>query len=562
MINLLYNNNDIFSGLSPTPYVGLSEEPIFYNNRWALVDRITLAGQITGICQDSLTYLQSEDFQNILTESFDEIEIDGGGETLFSYLNTAKNELIYRLSKSFKDFEIQENNESRYYCPAAKILRISFEDSNWSRIVPYTIELEGYRSGLFSGFYGVINPKNEFSFEKNEDGIIDLVHTCSAQGIKVSESHSIENAKAYVSSISGWNSQVLPLFNGNPNASIILKTIQENENRMDGSYSLVERYRYDPDDSTKGLLRYSVDLRSGDDGFVNATIDGEIEGGKNTTIEDLRFRYSGISFYTRASQIYNGLFLGSLNSQPESFSFEEDSFNKNITFSISYNNDSYPNPYLIDSTNISINQNGENSISIQGTARWRGKCLCSNEYGWNQLQNFIKSYDFYGLASRKWSQYGKTSTLNPIPSSFSKTENKNSCSIQISMNFEETQQILPIGLDYFDYTISVSPAIPIYSSTPVIPEGNYSIMRLNYDRRATFTIQGQAKIKDCFDKNFGISIIKGQVNSLAGIYVIGTRKVLQSSNFSEGEGENDRIVSFSYSWTSEAPRSIIIPWEK
>lgn len=523
-----YNNLDLFSGIGPVPFVTREEQPVFYQNRWCLADKINLNGQITGICEG------------------------------FSGIKTRADLLISRLSKSLQTFEILEDGDSIYRAPIAKINSVNFDDSNWAAVLPYSIELECYLSGLHSGFYGVSDPVNTFEFQESEDGTIELVHTCEAKGYTTENGAALQNAKDYISTISGWNSQVTPLYLGVPTSGILLKSVQESINRFEASYSLTETYKYDPENPVKGILRYEVSLESGNEGTVTASIDGGIEGGRNTNILDLRAIYSGTSFYNRANELYSGFFSGVLNSIPVSFSFDEDSFAKSISFSVSYDNNSYPNPYLIDTVTINKNKKGGSNASFQGTFKWRGNCQCQNDFGWNQLNDFVNNYDYYGHVVRKWNQYGKFTPLNPVAVSRSKGEDKLNCEITVSLDFEETSSIPPVGLDYFDYTLRVSPAIPKYSSTPVICEGQYSITRLNYDRRARFTIEGSSKVGNCVNQLLGEALMKSEINRLAGIYVIGSRKVLEEANFTRGDSENPKVINFSYTWSSEAARVLNI----
>lgn len=528
MIIVNYNNQDLFSGISPIPLFSLEESPTFFQNRWCLTDKIIFEGQITGIC---------------------------GG---FSGIKTKQQELVSRLSKSMQNLEISQDSEVVYSAPVAKIVNINFDESTWAGVLPYSIELECYISGLHSGFYGVNDPVNEFSFKQNEDGTVDFTHTCEAVGYTTEVGEPLQNAKNYVSSISGWNSQVFPLFVGAPTTGILLKSIEEKVNRFAGSYSLVESYRYDPNNPIKGILRYAVSLDSGIEGIVSASIDGNIEGGKNTSLSDLRAIYSGTSFYDRANELYSGVYSGVLNQNPTSFTFDENSFAKNIDFSVSYDNSSHPNPYYIDSTQINKVKNGASSLSLDLVFKWRGNCLCQNESGWLQLNNAANNFDLYSFALSKWNQYGKTTSLNPAPISKSKGEDKLNCELSIGAEFEEVLSVPPSGLDSFDYTLSVNPAVPAYSSTTVICEGQYSITDLRYDKRATFTIQGSSRINSCTDQTLGEQLIKNEINRLAAIYVIGSRKILENGSFTQGEGQNQKNINFSYTWSSEAPRVLDI----
>ena len=49
---ILYNGVDVFSGVSPTPFVSWGQENIEYGSRWGATTSLSLLGQITGRCDD------------------------------------------------------------------------------------------------------------------------------------------------------------------------------------------------------------------------------------------------------------------------------------------------------------------------------------------------------------------------------------------------------------------------------------------------------------------------------------------------------------------------------
>jgi len=557
MVKINYNGSDAFSGLAPVPYVGREETPIFYSNRWCLVDKITLEGQITGQCLD------------------------------FEQLVERQNSLISRFSKSFQNFEILQSGDNSivtesgiviitesgeilvsasspyfpiYQSPVTRVVSIDFPQNHYADRIPFSIELECYLSGLHSGVYGVIDPVNKFEFERDEEDVVTIVHTCSAKGINTSSSNSnsLTNAKNYVYSISGWDSQIAPLFISAPGSGIILDSVEEGVNRFDGSYTVTEKYRYDSLENAARILRYRVDLNSGVEG-ISANINGSIEGGLNSSISFLRAQYSSFDFYTAANSLYTGIFAGELNENPLDFNVVEDSFKNKIDFSINYDDSEYPDLYLIDSTTINTDKAGMDSLSFRGRFKTRGNCHCDTPNRWNLLKAYADSFDLHAFCQAKWEQYGKTTTLMQVPTRISMGENERSCELTLNAEFRELVGSEISGLDYLKYTLSVSPAIPIYSKAPVICEGQYSITDLGYDRRANFSIQGESRISECTSYATGLAAIKSEVNRLAGIYVTGIRKLLVKSNFTQNQ-QNERLVSFNCVWSSEADRVLDIDY--
>ena len=83
----------------------------------------------------------------------------------------------------------------------ARLVSIDFAESLYIVDVDYTIVLEGYRNiEDLESDRKVINPKNEYSWEEQDDAIVSLTHTISAEGVMTTdnESDALANAKAFV----------------------------------------------------------------------------------------------------------------------------------------------------------------------------------------------------------------------------------------------------------------------------------------------------------------------------------------------------------------------------
>jgi hypothetical protein len=519
MVKIYYNNVDIFSGLAPTPFVGISDTPIRYQSRWGVTEKVTLEGEITGQCE---TFQQLVDKQNAL---------------------------ISGLSAQFKELKIVDESTVVFRVPIAKVNSVNFPSTKYSQLLPFTIEFDTFDSGKFSGFYGVLDPVNEFSFDRKNDKTVSLIHSVSAKGFQT-QNDPITNAYNYVSSLTGLGTAPTPLFISGF-SSPILKTVDEKINRFEGTYSVDETWVYDPELVGSGILRYAVDLDSGfEDGITRVSIQGRIEGGKNCTINDLRGRYSGISFNALAGEAYSGFAAGILNSYPLEYNFDESPDKREISFNVVYDDNPYPNPIVVDTVQLNNSAQAPGVVSVEVSFKWRGNCKCNNEYGWNQLKSAMASYNFYSKATTKWAQYGNTTTLNPNPVSKSVTENKFNCEIIVKLGYDELYDSIPIGIDSIEYNISISPAIRQYSANPSICEGQYVITDLGYDRRARYSISGRGRMKECYDKLIADFYVRNAVNLLMGQVVLGTDIVLESNSVSYLEGDSGMLFTFGFSWSA------------
>lgn len=525
MTKIYFNNQDVFSGLAPTPLVQLSEQPLRYGHYWGTVETITLNGQLTGQCQT---------FQQLLDK---------------------QNNLISNFNQHFKKLEINENGNTVYFWPFAKVKSIDFDSSQYSQLLNFSIQLECYDSGKFSGTFGILEPKNTISYTQQDNGYIVVNHNCSAKGIvsNTSGTGALINAKNYVSSISGWNniSGFTPLFiSGINNGTPILSELKENIDRFNNTYSLEEVWTYDPAFTGSGLFRYTTSISSGaEDGIITLDLNGQLEGGFNIPLSNLRNRFDSINKYSLVSGSLIEFSTDSLNQNPISLNINENPLENTINFSFVYDNNPLSNPYVIDETVINTNSNGPSSISLKTTFKWRGACLCNNESGWNLLNSAAENYNYYARALTKWNQYGKTSNLSSFPSSTSETKNKNNCEISIEKEFKEIVLPVPDELEYIDITMSVTPSILKYEGSPVIQEGIWYITNLGYRNRTKYSFNGVARIKNCISKDVGITVAKSYMSNLVGQYVIGSNQIMEEGKIEESESDN-KLINFTFTYTA------------
>ena len=128
-LKILYNDLDVFSGIAPTPFVSISEDFIDFGTQWNQITNFTLNGQITG------KYL---------------------GAFSFEALNENAKILLSRFSQNFKSFKVVENSNTLYESPVSIIESINFEESSMYGILPFSMQIKIYDSGLFPNYYGVV----------------------------------------------------------------------------------------------------------------------------------------------------------------------------------------------------------------------------------------------------------------------------------------------------------------------------------------------------------------------------------------------------------------------
>lgn len=523
MIIINYNNTDLFDGISATPFISRSDDVIYKYGHQGLVEKIILTGRIR----------------------VNQCELQGQFRSIYDLQRL----LISRLSKNFKSLEILENSNILYYAESAIVESISFDDSNYLNLLPFTVEFTVYRDGFAA--QGVLDPVDEFVFNNTEDCRGELTHTISARGINTSES-ALENVKNFVLSRQGWSNQITPLF-VNMNAAF-LKSRDEKINRLTGVYSITEKYIYSTNDAsiTTGLLEYSIDINENELGEVVISLSGTITGGIDTDISILRTDLVSVNWFNLAQAEYVILDpSGTLSTSPITYSVTEDT--NVISFKFEFSNKAYSGPYIVDTTTITFD--GESNESCI-----RYKAKIQSDYGcpskrWAEVSAYYDSISIEGLARAAWSKFGNGARLGLFPRSRSYSQSEQLGIITAEILFCNAKGETCGCLEDLEYSLSFVPAIPTYVANVTLDgRGCYNVQNYGYNRRAIFSINGKAIISNCCSISKGIAELKARLNQLNANYFAATDKILLE--FKTTENDNARNISFSCSWNGRANSTI------
>jgi len=258
-----------------------------------------------------------------------------------------KNRMQNAMTTGFMDLVVSVGSQSKTY-PYSKPLSIEFGDSKLFSILPYTASFESYSSGDFSSYFGVENPENKWSFVEEDARIVSATHNISAVGIKTNSSDSLENAKNFVNSLTGF--QNLSSFHKGSNAFLVSTT--ENINPLKKKYSLVETYRFDSSDdpvSNNGVGTVSVSIgynRQSDLKIdVVGSIAGAIDGGINSLLlttgvfsPDDATLFAKQSVLSTASEYESGVY-SFVNNGPTTYEYTINTGENKVDFSFSFIND-------------------------------------------------------------------------------------------------------------------------------------------------------------------------------------------------------------------------------
>ena len=517
MTYITYNGIDLFSGIGPTPFVARNDSIIRYGQRHGQVINLTLNGELTGITC-------GEAYLDILLK---------------------QQELLDRLGENFKSLVIYDD-EPVFSGSCCIVRNVNFGDSKYVGILPYSIDLSVYPEELFSGVYGILNPSDSTEYVENTDGTVEINHTVSAQGFNTNENYSnaLENARNYVHGLTGVYGVLPALININTGIPAKLRTVSENIDRLNATYSLTETYVVDPNDSGNGILRYSTTLDSGfENGITTIGLKGSVLGGLNDTFDSIRTRYNSLDTYTLAS-IVTGLNSGYLSS-----GVDEDSFAKRLSFDIIFNDDPQPQTYFEYRSSLDTDYLTEvSTFSFDGSVKGRGDIRSR----WQRVQSYYTGLDVPSLVQAEYTGYNLTYPLNPKFVSSGTTFNSFAAQIDISLSYNN-KSTAPSGLELLDYQIDFNPSLIKYSSVPLIDTSEtfgYQVFNLGYSNREAISINGRAQVDGSTTLASGIQILKNTMNDLVSTYVTGAKPILEQNNITTGAGQG-KTVGFTFAWSHE-----------
>ena len=295
---------------SPTPFVGHGVEPIYIGGKVDHTkDTIDLVGNLTG--------------ENL------------------SGLHLQKMKMMSGLMSEFQTLTVSNDSANRTY-QSAKPESVSFDSSDLTTVLPYTISFSSYSSGAFSEFLGIKNPVDQWSFNEEDGRIVNVDHTVSAEGVETGNSavavSPLTNAYNFVTG-RATGCLDLSLFNTGGNAFLTSRT--EDINKSTNSYSIRETFLYSTTENQvtdsgifKASTQISFDKDNGLKVNVEASVQGSMDGGKTGHIV-----HTGLFTSGQATEIALNAVVSSL-SDYESGSY---TFVGNGPTSASYNIDTGAN---------------------------------------------------------------------------------------------------------------------------------------------------------------------------------------------------------------------------
>lgn len=520
-LKILYNNQDVFNNIAPTPFVSISQDFIDFGTKWNQVTKLSLEGQITGKYLGLLSY---------------------------SEINKNVNSLLNKFSQNYKSLTITENSQTLYSAPIAVVNSIDFEQGNWYGILPFTIDFIIYDQNLFTNYYGIVEPEEKFSFSEEENKIVNLKHSISAKGIITDSQDAIVNAKNWVISKTGDFSKISPILLQNNNR-FILESTNETIDRFNGVYSIENNYTKSvhPDNPSNCFLNYTIDISSGiNDPFAQITINGSFE--KNN-ISILRDEYNKLNLFTIANSSFVGIFNTQISSRPIAQSLDENPNENKLNFSVTYNND-FSNE-IINDYNIDIRTD---SLSCITTVNFNSQISC--KYGdiktkWAKVQSYYASQFFPKNIVN--AEYSKESTkrLNQNPITESIKFDEFNAVITYSAEFND-KEIINQDLLSFSSSVNLTPSVNIYvPHTSAMKAREHNVQDLQTANRSKITINVQAVAKIDKEISLAESFANSQITLIKNNYIGGKETLLEDKKITKNNDIKSVEIMETYSYEGD-----------
>jgi len=217
-VKILYGERDAFLGICPTPFVFFDKNYIEHGSLWGSKYDIKFEGQIVGkLGPDSLYDLESK-----------------------------KDKLVSNFASDNLPIKIVEDSVEIFLSDICQIDSVSFGESRYYGILPFTISASCYDKASFKENYGVVDPADSWSYSENEDGTLSLSHSISAAGFNSSGVSAISNAKKWVAKKTGISMRISSSrFQKAATSDFLLESISEQIDRFNGRYSIEEVYKAD-----------------------------------------------------------------------------------------------------------------------------------------------------------------------------------------------------------------------------------------------------------------------------------------------------------------------------
>lgn len=491
-------------------------------------------------------------------------------------------------SRSYGELVVANSENEKILSGIYYVDSIQFDSQNYIGVIDYSVTLNKVSELTYSG----LNPSEILSVSEDGNGIININHSISAEGVGCAFSGNdpiaFNSVKTFVQNCTGasriknlsFNSGYLPTgsgysgiyFSGGNSSNLILISQTESINRLANKYSIEEVFRIDNlYNGEYGTKRFSVDFNSGiNDDYSVVNVTCNIQGAKDKLFTGVTGMLDNIT-----GQMYNaatGIYGNSSELCPIPIAFNVDTTrmvtgyldgtntvgvdgSSSITVNCSFDNSFTGTFFDYDFSFSSDEQTNITTLDINGTIKGRGLHTAQRFYD-------ASGYLFNTLLSNQPDV--KTMLYNKALSGFASgapTVNTNSCfgviaertgqsfgfvkdkgqaniemntgkgEITLSASFSDEAAVS--GYNQFSWSTSAEIGVPL-----LIPKSSYKINGFNLIQ----DVGVNQKTSYTFNANFvfatgaqgAIPILSASTKPHTGIL----KKLVEAENISQNEVSN------------------------
>ena len=520
---------------SPLPFVGQDIAPVYVGGKTDhFKDTINLVGNLTG---ENLSGLHLQKMQMI-----------SGLMSEFQLLTIGHSPIISSVDKLF---------------PSALPESISFDNSDLTTVLPYSVSFSAYSSGTFSEFFGIKDPTDTWSFNEKDGKITEVNHSVSAEGVKVDSTSPLVNARHFVTG-RATGCLDLSLFQTGGNAFLMSRT--EDINKSKNSYSINEVYQYSTTErqvTDSGIFtantQISFDKEGGLSLSVDASVQGSMDGGETGHLV-----HTGLFTTGQATEIAINAVASSLSSYesgsytfvgrgPNTVSYKIDTGTNKIDFSYGFsdpeNLDQVGN--VLHTKRATVSASKDDSIikvKVDGEFEYNSpfEILPTGDPATGerfkevnaQFSGVLENSGFLNLAIEALQDFTGDATgyhisgdyLNSVPLSRSINKIPEESKITYSVGFNNKIDLSSGSLS--GLTVSITDTRPIELSGIVESLGGFAKQKIRERSAGEYTVSATCEA-ETGDMQTLIKVVSGH---MTGIYV-----------FSESSSVNDESISYNTS---------------
>jgi hypothetical protein len=469
-LNIAYNGTP----LNYPATVSVANEYFDYGSRWGTVKKISIQGIIAPNCQSDMM-------------------------SVYSSLVSAQNSILSAFNAPFGDLNVGST-----IIKNCKLDSIDFQDSTFFGSVNFTVSLSAYDEALFTSSK-VIDPIDSITYSEQRNNSIQIIRRVSARGINTTgnQSNALTNARSYVNSRLGFSTS-LPKISKITNkdkynlGTLKPRKIVETIDRINASISVEHTYIIKSGQTGDSNMFYTVDCQYDDEkGLNTGTIKGTVTGSIGQDMSSVRSDFKSFSPFSKLNGLFNDMGHGKLLDQPENVSVNENSREKTIEFSYTYNSIasvvktfektfSMQTDYLTDK--VTINFSGK--VEFRGGQVKRQQAASSYSFKADDAASLCSQF----YRDNSVAKFGTNAKIIPVPLTFEiKRDIVNGI---VTINATCDNRPIPPDQSFttFDYTLTANTSTH-YFSTAYFLSGTTSGLKYNIKTRGEISVQGTATAK-------------------------------------------------------------------